>query len=387
MEKYLIRRFIKDPDNVNDPQVRSEYGFLSGVSGIFCNLFLFFVKIFTGIFSGSVSICSDAFNNLSDCANCIVTLLGCRMASKPADKTHPYGHGRAEYLTSLVISVAIFSMGLELLKNSAEKIFSPVSVEMNIAVVAILLVSIFIKFRMYRFNTILGEKINSQVLLATAEDSRNDAFSTSATLISVILSHFFSLPFDGIAGAFVSIMIVKSGFDIIRTTVDDILGKAVSPEIISQIREIVCSDEKVLGVHDIMIHTYGPAKIVGSCHAEFDSSESFVSVHEHTDHIERQIKKELNIDISIHMDPVATDDEMTEYCRKILEDVLAETDSRLSFHDLRLVSHGAENVLIFDLSVPDDIKCSEKELHSIIENAIAENGINCGISVTFDRVF
>lgn len=268
---------------------------------------LFLVKIIAGVFANSTAICSDAFNNLSDCANCIVTLLGCRIASKPADKAHPYGHGRAEYIASLTISVVILSMGLVLFKSSVEKIFLPEPMNIDPVIIILLAVSVFIKLRMYLFNNILGRKIDSTVLIAAAKDSRSDAISTGAALLSVILSCFFTFPFDGIAGTLVSLFIIKSGSDMISAIVDEILGKAASPEVIEEIKAIVQSDEAAVGVHDIMIHTYGPAKSIGSCHVEFNAEESFAFVHEHADNIEQLIKQRLNIDMSIHMDPVKQD--------------------------------------------------------------------------------
>lgn len=386
-ESFLIKRFISTPEKTDSPAVRAQYGTLSGICGILCNMLLFLLKIVIGVISNSAAVISDAFNNLSDCANCIVTLLGCRIASKPADKAHPYGHGRAEYLAALIISAAIFTMGLILFKNSAERIFFAQSVNISVISVIILAVSVIIKLMMYRFNRILSGRISSSVLLAAAKDSLSDAVSTLTVLISAVLSNFIDFPFDGIAGAAVSVFIIKTGLDIIRAIVDELIGKAASPELIHRIRTIVMSEQRALGVHDIMIHTYGPAKSIGSCHVEFDSSDSFAEVHEHADNIERKIKQILNIDMSVHMDPVAVNDALTERCRRSLSRAIENIDRRLSFHDFRIASHGQKTVLIFDLCIPEEVKYTEKELYALLVENLDGCGENTEISVTFDKAF
>ena len=275
MVNFLIKTFIKNSENTENPKIRQKYGTLSSIVGIICNVLLFLIKYAMGTLSHSISIVSDAFNNLSDCAGCLVTLLGYKMASKPADKNHPFGHGRMEYLTSLIIAALIIFVGIELLKNSVEKIINPVEIRFSFAVLFSLVFSIAVKLWMAVFNAELGKKINSSVLTATAKDSKSDVIATSATLIALICSLFTALPVDGVMGLLVSVFILKSGYDIVKDTVDELLGKPADPEIINNIKEYVLKNDKIIGIHDLIIHSYGPGNIIGSCHVEVKSNESF----------------------------------------------------------------------------------------------------------------
>ena len=380
MVNFLIKTFIKNSENTENPKIRQKYGTLSSIVGIICNVLLFLIKYAMGTLSHSISIVSDAFNNLSDCAGCLVTLLGYKMASKPADKNHPFGHGRMEYLTSLIIFV-----GIELLKNSVEKIINPVEIRFSFAVLFSLVFSIAVKLWMAVFNAELGKKINSSVLTATAKDSKSDVIATSATLIALICSLFTALPVDGVMGLLVSVFILKSGYDIVKDTVDELLGKPADPEIINNIKEYVLKNDKIIGIHDLIIHSYGPGNIIGSCHVEVKSNESFTEVHDIVDSIEREIHNNLNILMTIHMDPIEVNDMLTNKCKKLVNNIIHSIDSSLDLHDFRIVSGESHTNLIFDLVVPFECKYSNEELKQKIDMQLSKENINYYTVIVFDK--
>ena len=376
MVNFLIKTFIKNSENTENPKIRQKYGTLSSIVGIICNVLLFLIKYAMGTLSHSISIVSDAFNNLSDCAGCLVTLLGYKMASKPADKNHPFGHGRMEYLTSLIIAALIIFVGIELLKNSVEKIINPVEIRFSFAVLFSLVFSIAVKLWMAVFNAELGKKINSSVLTATAKDSKSDVIATSATLIALICSLFTALPVDGVMGLLVSVFILKSGYDIVKDTVDELLGKPADPEIINHIKEYVLKNDKIIGIHDLIIHSYGPGNMIGSCHVEVKSNESFTEVHDIVDSIEREIHNNLNILMTIHMDPIEVNDMLTNKCKKLVNNIIHSIDSSLDLHDFRIVSGESHTNLIFDLVVPFECKYSNEELKQKIDMQLSKENIN-----------
>ena len=384
MVNFLIKTFIKNSENTENPKIRQKYGTLSSIVGIICNVLLFLIKYAMGTLSHSISIVSDAFNNLSDCAGCLVTLLGYKMASKPADKNHPFGHGRMEYLTSLIIALIIF-VGIELLKNSVEKIINPVEIRFSFAVLFSLVFSIAVKLWMAVFNAELGKKINSSVLTATAKDSKSDVIATSATLIALICSLFTALPVDGVMGLLVSVFILKSGYDIVKDTVDELLGKPADPEIINHIKEYVLKNDKIIGIHDLIIHSYGPGNMIGSCHVEVKSNESFTEVHDIVDSIEREIHNNLNILMTIHMDPIEVNDMLTNKCKKLVNNIIHSIDSSLDLHDFRIVSGESHTNLIFDLVVPFECKYSNEELKQKIDMQLSKENINYYTVIVFDK--
>lgn len=385
MTKFLVRTFIKDSENVTDLRVRGKYGTLSSIVGIICNILLFALKYTIGTLSNSISIVSDAFNNLSDGASCIVTLLGYKMAAKPADKNHPFGHGRMEYLVSLIIAAVILVMGLELLQDSFNKVLHPEDVRFSAAALIALIASIGVKLWMSVFNTQLGNKINSSAMLATAKDSRSDVFATAAAALALICSMVTDFPIDGIMGLLVSVLILKAGLEIIKDTVDELLGKPADPELIEKIRGIVCSDERIIGVHDMIIHSYGPGNIIGNCHAEVKSTEDFVAAHDLIDRIEHEIHKKLKIAMTIHMDPIEVDNEQINACRRLLADILSGISDGLKFHDFRTVTGDTRVNLIFDLVVPFEIDYSDDELKSMIDEALSGESTRYYTVITFDR--
>lgn len=385
MVNFLIKTFIKNSENTENPKIRQKYGTLSSIVGIICNVLLFLIKYAMGTLSHSISIVSDAFNNLSDCAGCLVILLGYKMASKPADKNHPFGHGRMEYLTSLIIAALIIFVGIELLKNSVEKIINPVEIRFSFAVLISLVFSIAVKLWMAVFNAELGKKINSSVLTATAKDSKSDVIATSATLIALICSLFTALPVDGVMGLLVSVFILKSGYDIVKDTVDELLGKPADPEIINHIKEYVLKNDKIIGIHDLIIHSYGPGNIIGSCHVEVKSNESFTEVHDIVDSIEREIHNNLNILMTIHMDPIEVNDMLTNKCKKLVNNIIHSIDSSLDLHDFRIVSGESHTNLIFDLVVPFECKYSNEELKQKIDMQLSKENINYYTVIVFDK--
>lgn len=385
MINILIKAFIKNPEDIENPKVRQKYGTLSSFVGIICNLILFSIKYIMGALSHSISIVSDAFNNLSDCAGCLVTLLGYKMASKPADKDHPFGHGRIEYLTSLIIAVIIIFVGIELLKNSIEKIINPEEIKFSLFVLFSLIFSIAVKLWMAFFNNKLGRKINSSVMIATAKDSKSDVIATSVTLIALICSLFTKLPVDGIMGLIVSVFILKSGYDIVKDTVDELLGKPADPEVVNQIKKYVLKNDKIIGIHDLIIHSYGPGNMIGSCHVEVKSNEVFTKVHDIVDSIEREIYNNMNILMTIHMDPIEVDDQLTNNTKKLVNEIINSIDSSLHIHDFRIVSGESHTNLIFDLVVPFECKYSHQQLKQKIDNLLSKENVNYYTVIVFDK--
>ena len=387
MTKFLIQKFIKNPDDINNLKVRRNYGTLSSVVGIICNVFLFILKYIMGTLSGSISVVSDDFNNLSDSAGCMVTLLGYKLASKPADKDHPFGHGRMEYLTALTIAVLILIVAFELFRNSVNKIIHPEKLTFSLIVLISLLVSILIKLWMSFFNAFLGKKINSSVMLAAAKDSRTDVIATSATCIAVISSLYTNLPVDGIMGLVVSLFIFKSGIDIVKDTVDNLLGKPVDSDIVYAIKEMVGESDKIIGIHDLVVHNYGPGNMIGSLHAEVKSNEDFVFVHDMIDELERRIHRELNILMTIHMDPIETDNEQVNLSLDMIRNIILDIDPCLQIHDFRLVAGDTHTNLIFDIVVPYDCKYNNDDIKELIDKQLDKMEDNYYTVITFDREY
>lgn len=387
MTNFLIRIFIKQPDNTDSQKTRAAYGTLSSFVGIFCNIILFIAKYIVGTLSNSISIISDAFNNLSDSASCIITLFGYKISSKPADKDHPFGHGRMEYLTSLIISAIIVFVGLELFKGSLQKLLNPKEVKFSIAALVSLIISIGIKLWLSLFNTTLGKKINSVVMLATAKDSRNDVITTISALIALVFSIFSDLPLDALMGIFVSLFILKSGYEIIKDTVDELLGKPASPETTSKLYSMILKNKKIIGVHDMIVHSYGPSCTIASCHVEVKATENFVAVHELVDKIERDVLNEMNILLTIHMDPIDTDDENVQECKNMILEIIGNIDNALHIHDFRIVSGEMHTNLIFDLVVPYKTKYSSDEIKAMIDDRLSKFDHRYFTVITFDTEY
>ncbi len=385
MTNLLLRLFVKDFKQKDAPKVRSAIGRLSGVTGIACNALLFAGKLVAGILSGSVSIIADAMNNLSDAASAIVTLIGFKLAEKPADKHHPYGHARYEYLSGLAVAGMILIIGFELGKTSVEKIIRPEAVAFTLPTVVILLVSVAVKLWLHFFNRRLGKYIGSGTLLAAAADSRNDVITTAAVLVAGVVEYFTKWRIDGYVGLVVALFILYSGIAMAKETISPLLGEAASPELRQLILQVMQSDPRVLGFHDLMVHDYGPGQRFASLHVEMDQKEDPLLCHEIIDNLERQCLEKHNVHLVIHYDPIVTDDEEQEQLRSYLRQVLSQMDERLNMHDFRMVRGKGHTNLIFDISLPLTWREREDEIRQGIEKALAE--LNQGkfyTVITFD---
>jgi len=372
MTKLLMRLFVKNYENKDSAPVRAGVGRLSGVVGILCNALLCVGKLIVGALSGSVSITADAMNNLTDAASSIVTLIGYKLAEKPADEEHPYGHARYEYLSGLAVAGLVVIIGFELAKSSIGKIFNPQAVEFSIPVAIVLLGSIAVKLWLSFFNTKLGKHIGSTALLATAADSRNDVISTGAVLVAGIVEWLTKWQIDGYMGLAVALFILYSGANLAKETISPLLGESASPELCQMIADTVSRQEGVLGYHDLMVHDYGPGQRFASLHVEMDQKEDPLLCHEIIDNLERKCLQEHNVHLVIHYDPVVTDDEELVATRDLVAEYLRQTDVRLSLHDFRMVQGKGHTNVIFDVALPHDLKGTEKEIKKGVENALAE---------------
>lgn len=372
MTKLLLRLFVKDYENKDKPRVRSGIGKLSGAVGIGCNLILFALKLLVGTVSGSVSITADAMNNLSDATSAIVTLVGFKLAEKPADDDHPYGHARYEYLSGLAVAAMIIVIGFELAKTSVEKIFQPAAVEFTLPVAAVLLGSILVKLWLSLFNRSLGKYIDSSALMATAADSRNDVLATSAVLAAAVIEWLTDWRIDGFMGLGVALFILYSGAMLAKETISPLLGETASPQLRELIVGIVSSEPKVLGYHDLMVHDYGPGQRFASMHVEMDQKEDPLLCHELIDNLERRCLQEHNVHLVIHYDPVVTGDAEMDRLKGVVEQVLREMDSQISIHDFRMVRGAGHTNLIFDIALPAQWMPRQKQVKQALDAALAE---------------
>lgn len=387
MTNFLVKTFVKDYEKTDNLKVRERYGTLSSVVGIVCNIILFVAKFAMGTLAGSIAIISDGFNNLSDCASCVVTLFGYKMATKPADKDHPFGHGRVEYLTSLVIAIVIIMVGFELFTGSIDKVLHPTKVTFSYVVLATLIISIVVKVWMGLFNRKLGKKINSSVMLATSKDSMNDVVATSATVVALVASMWTDAPIDGIMGIVVSLFILLSGFDIVKETVDELLGQPADEELVTKLSEMVEENPYALGMHDLIIHSYGPGNLIGSVHIEVDGKGNIMEIHDVIDELERDIYEELGVRMTIHMDPVEMDNELLNECKNMMIGIVKNINKDLSLHDFRMVTGPSHTNLIFDLVVPHDCKLNEKDIKTAINDSLKDKEIKYYTVITFEREF
>lgn len=385
MTDLLVRMFIKNYQNVEEPTVRGAYGTLAGIVGILCNLVLFVGKLIIGTISGSVSITADAVNNLSDASSSIMTLVGFRLAQKPEDAEHPYGHARIEYLTGLAVAALILVIGVQLAKSSFLKILHPEPVEFSWALVIVLMLSIWVKLWMALFNCNLGIKIDSTSLIATAADSRNDVISTGAVLLAAVIAHFSGWNLDGYIGVLVALFILYSSVGIARETISPLLGEPADPELVHMVKhEVLHYDDRILGVHDLMVHDYGPGQTFASIHVEIDRNLDVMEAHDMIDNIEREFLKNHRIHLTIHYDPVVMDDEAVSRMRRIVGEKLQEIDERLSFHDFRMVAGPEHTNLIFDVALPYALVDKEQEIQQLLEQRLQEPGMRYYTVITFD---
>ena len=387
MVELLEKIFVKDRENIENPQVRERYGMLSSGVGVCCNLVLFTVKFLLGTLTNSIAIAADAFNNLSDVGSSVVTFVGFKMASKPADQDHPFGHGRIEYLSGLAISLFILMVGVEVGKSSIEKIFHPEPVEFSIVAIIGLAASIGVKLWMAYFNQKLGRKIGSAAMEATAVDSRSDAISTTATLISVVAAAFTTLPIDGVMGTIVSVMILLAGYGAAKDTLSPLLGQKPDEELVKNLEKMMMSYEGVLGIHDLIVHDYGPSRRFASLHAEVPVNQDIMLSHDIIDTAEREIGKALNLELVIHMDPIETDNELTNEMRQIVLQNVREINPEFNIHDFRMVHGGELTNLIFDITVPIETKMENAEIQAAIEQKMKAINPNYFTVTLVDRVY
>ena len=373
MTNIIIKLFLKNKDPKSTGG-RESYGRVAGIMGIICNIFLCILKFIVGTISNSMAITADATNNLTDAGSSIITLVGFRLSEKPADEDHPYGHARYEYITALVISFLILYIGFDTLRNSFDKILHPEETVFSWVTAIILVASIGVKLWLSSFNKKLGKKINSTALDATASDSRNDSISTAAVLFAMIISQFIGFNLDGYMGVCVAILILISGIGIVKETVGPLLGQAPSKEMYEKIENKILSYEDVLGVHDLMVHSYGPNSYFASAHIEMDANINVLTCHDLMDKIERDFKSELNIHLVVHLDPTILDCEKTNEFKKIVKNILYEIDPMITFHDFRVVVGDKANNVLFDVVVPPSYKYSDQELTDIIKNRVNEAG-------------
>ena len=354
MTRLLLRLFVRNADQTDDPKVRSAYGILAGIVGILCNLLLFAGKLVVGTLSGSVSITADAVNNLSDASSSVVTLVGFRIAEKPADEGHPYGHARVEYISGLVVAGLILVMGAELAKSSVDKILHPEAVTFSWLACGILLASIAVKLYMYRYNRAVGKKIDSAAMAATAADSLSDTAATAAVLLATVASRFISVPLDGWVGLVVALFILWSAVQAARDTISPLLGQAPDPALVRQIEELVTAHPQVVGVHDLVVHDYGPGRRIISLHAEVPADGELLEMHDAIDNIEMELARKLRCEAVIHMDPVVVGDPVVTALREQVTALVKTIDPRITIHDFRMVPGATHTNLIFDAVIPFD---------------------------------
>ena len=387
MLNSLIKHFIPNASDVKSPAVRQRYGVVSGVVGILCNALLCTAKIAAGLLTGAVSIVADGINNLSDGGSCVVSLLGFKMAGKPADDKHPFGHGRIEYVAGLIVSFIIVLMGVELAKTSLDKIFHPEEISFSWITPAVLGISILVKLWMCFFNRKMGDKIDSAVLRATAMDSLSDVAATSAVLAGFVLGYWARVNLDGYLGVLVALFILYTGVSTAKGTLDLLLGEAPDPEFVKQIQQEVLSYPEIIGVHDLIVHNYGPGHSVVSLHAEVPCDVDILKIHDTIDNAERDLKKKLDCEVVIHMDPIITDDKETNEIHQKLSSIVRLLDSRVTIHDFRMVKGPTHTNLIFDIVVPHQFRLTDDQVVESLRQAVKALDARYEIVVNVDKAY
>ena len=386
--KILISKFIKNNEDINNTSVRNSYGVLGGIVGIFINLLLSITKIFIGVIVSSIAITADGFNNLSDALSSIVTIIGFKMASKPADEEHPFGHGRIEYISALIVAFLVMLVGLQFVKSSITKIITPEKITFELIPFLLLLFSIILKLWLSHFNKTIGNIINSSALKAASIDALGDVFTSSCVAISFLVSKFTSIPVDGYFGLIVALFILYSGFNLIKETLNPLLGEAPDPELVKKIKEMVLDYDNILGVHDLIIHNYGPGKAMASIHAEIPSDISVMQIHEIIDTAEREISEKLDIHLVIHMDPICITDEENIITLKEINNIIDLNPNFTSIHDFRIIGTGENKTLLFDAVVNDKkVKINNEILKEELINDILKLHPNYKCIITIDKHF
>lgn len=370
MSKLLVKLFIKNYDDTKNPSVREKYGYLGSITGIIVNVLLAVAKYLIGAASNSIAITADAVNNLSDSISCVITLVSFKMANMKPDKEHPFGHGRIEYVAALIVGFIVELMGYELIKSSIDKIKHPEAVVFSVPALVVLLISIGGKIWLALFNGYLGKKIDSAAMSAVVTDSISDTTATTVTLISLIVSIFTDLPIDGYMGIVVSLFILYSGFGILKESIGIILGTPPDKELVDELVDYIMSHEEILGIHDLVIHSYGATRTFASVHTEISADGDLLKAHDTIDSIERHVKEKFGIELVIHMDPIVTNDETTEKYYELIHKTVKDYDDKLSIHDFRVVEGPTHTNMIFDIVVPYRYKLTDKELINEITEQI-----------------
>ncbi len=384
---FFARFFIKDSKNYTNSVVRNNYGKFSSIVSIIFNIVLFAFKLIAGVISGSVGIMADAFNNLSDASSSIISFVGFFLSSKPADSEHPYGHGRYEYLSALMVAVLVCAIGIELFTTSLDKIFNPTEVKFSLISWVVLIGSILVKLYMMFFNRKIGKLISSQTLIATSNDSRNDVITTSAVLVSSFIGSITNIQIDGYVGSAVAVFIVVSGLLLVKDTLNPILGSSPTPELVKSIHDKIMSYENIEGTHDLMVHDYGPGKIFASAHVEMNAEIDTIISHDIIDNIENSFKEELGIEIILHYDPIYTDDEKISDLRKFLKDIVTEIDPSFSVHDVRFVEGVTHSNVIFDCVIPPENACKSNDIKRQIIDQVQKVHPDYNSVITIDRSY
>lgn len=390
ISEFLVRKFVKNYETIEDEKTRNAYIYLGSIVGIICNLILSIIKITVGVISSSVSIMADGFNNLSDMASSLITMVGIKLANMPADKEHPFGHGRMEYLSALVVAFMVMLVGAQFIKSSVDRILNPTKVSFEMIPFILLLISLILKLWLSRFNKYVGEKINSSALKAASVDALGDVFTSSCVIISFLASKFTTIPIDGYVGVLVSLAILYAGYSLVKDTISPLLGEAPDEELVKAIKQGVLSYDNIIGVHDLIIHNYGVGKCMASIHAEIPSNIDLVTIHEIIDTAEREISQKLNIYLVIHMDPMCIHDEKINAIKGDVQKILFKYDQIKSMHDFRITEGKNQTNIIFDIEVNfDEVNTVEKEeeLRKNLEEGIKKLNPLYNCIITIDKYF
>lgn len=388
MTDFLVRHFVKDYEHTEKVSVRTAYGVLASIVGIICNIFLFLVKLVVGLMVHSVSVMADAFNNLSDAGSSLISFVGVKIASKPADEEHPFGHGRMEYISALIVSFLVLEVGFTFLKDSISKIKSPEAIRFQMVSVVILLLSICVKLWLGLFNRKLGKKIDSKVMIAVFTDSMGDVLTTTATIVSLLFFHFTEINIDGIVGIGVALVVMWAGVGIAKDTLEPLLGEAIDPEEYQRIKKFVESYDGIIGSHDLIVHNYGPNRSMASIHAEVPNNADIKESHEIIDKIERDAVENLGIFLVVHMDPVEVEDKNVLRIRDFANKQIAEIDNSCSIHDFRMVDGTHQINLIFDLVVPREYNQEkQKEVEETLCRRLKEQDPRYAFVITVEHNF
>lgn len=388
MVNFLSRKFIKNYNDVKNEKVRRAYGILCSIVGIMLNIFLFIIKYFAGIISGSIAITADAFNNLSDAGSSVITLIGFKFAGMKPDPEHPFGHGRIEYISGFAVSVMIILMGVELLKSSVDKIFHPEIIDTTIVSFIILIVSILVKLYMSLYNSKIGDKIESAGMKATATDSRSDCVATSVVLLSMIIAKFTGVNIDAYAGLLVAAFILYAGYDAAKETLSPLLGQTPEKSLVDSIKNIVMSYDEIVGIHDLVVHDYGPGRVMISLHAEVPGSGDIYLLHDAIDRAEQELNEKLNCEAVIHLDPIETDNEEVMKMKGEVSTLIKDQiDEVITIHDFRVVKGNTHTNVIFDAVVPQQFKMTNKEVENKIKALVKNNFANCFAVVKVESTY